>query len=96
MIIKKYNLSVQEYRKFSFLLDTTNVFIFIIFKDSVYIQECVPENLDLKIKVWTGIDNLVDDNKAILASSSSCILPSKICKTLKHREQFIVAHPVRC
>merc|ERR1712062_695757 len=63
-------------------------------KDSVYIQECVPENLNLKIKVWTEIDNLVTSDKAILATSTSCILPSKICSTLKHREQFIVAHPV--
>jgi len=63
-------------------------------KDSVYIQECVPENLELKIKVWTGIDNLVTSATAILATSTSCILPSKICATLKHREQFIVAHPV--
>ena len=56
----------------------------------------MPENLELKIKVWTGIDRLVDNDKVILATSTSCILPSKICETLQHREQFIVAHPVEC
>ena len=61
---------------------------------SCYLQECVPEDLDLKLKVWTSIDNLVTDKSMILASSTSCIVPSKISEGLKHRDQFIVAHPV--
>ena len=63
-------------------------------KDCVYVQECVPENLELKMKVWGQIDEFVDNENAILASSSSCIVPSKISPEMKHKEQFIVAHPV--
>merc|ERR1712098_992017 len=37
-------------------------------------------------------DSLVGDD-IILATSTSCIVPSKISESLTHRSQFIVAHP---
>lgn len=61
-------------------------------KGTKYIQECIPENLDLKRKVWGQIDELADDG-TILATSTSCIVPSKISDFMKHKSQFIVAHP---
>lgn len=61
-------------------------------QDCIYVQECVPENLDLKIKVWKQIDEVVT-SETILASSTSCIVPSKISADLKNKERFIVAHP---
>jgi len=57
-----------------------------------YIQECVPEDLELKRKVWAEIDKLVGE-ETILATSTSCIVPSKISDFMTHKSQFIVAHP---
>ncbi|XP_036356168.1 lambda-crystallin homolog isoform X3 [Octopus sinensis] len=60
---------------------------------AVYVQESVPENLELKKEVLKSID-LYLSNEALLASSASCIVPSKISEELKHRNQMFVAHPV--
>lgn len=56
-------------------------------------QECIPENLDLKKKVFGNLDQYATDD-VIMASSTSCIMPSHFTVDLKHRSQCIVAHPV--
>lgn len=62
-------------------------------KSAVYVLECVPEKVQLKEQVFKQIDELVGAD-TILASSTSCIAPSKFTKGLKHQSMCIVTHPV--
>jgi L-gulonate 3-dehydrogenase len=61
-------------------------------RDAFFIQECVPERLDIKRKVWGQVDSLVSGH-VILSSSTSALLPSAISDGLVNKNRFIISHP---
>ncbi|CAN7278102.1 carnitine 3-dehydrogenase [Rhizobium sp. LjRoot254] len=57
-----------------------------------WIQESVPERIDLKRNVLTQIDAAADP-KALIGSSTSGIMPTELQRDMKHPERMFVAHP---
>ncbi|MFT5426416.1 MAG: carnitine 3-dehydrogenase [Gammaproteobacteria bacterium] len=60
--------------------------------NAIWIQESVPEKLELKQKVHRDIQSFADSH-AILASSSSGFKPSQLQENALQPEQIIIAHP---
>ncbi|KUF09974.1 3-hydroxyacyl-CoA dehydrogenase [Pseudoponticoccus marisrubri] len=58
-----------------------------------HVQENVPERLEIKLPVWAELDALAPAD-AVLASSTSALLPSKFTEELKGRHRCVVAHPI--
>ncbi len=58
-----------------------------------YVQESVPDNYEIKNHVFNEIDTLAPDH-AILASSTSGLLMTKIQKVTTRPEQCVLVHPV--
>jgi len=56
------------------------------------VQECVPENYKLKIRLMKEIGKYSKSN-AIISSSSSGLLPSRIYSKCKNPSRTIIAHP---
>jgi len=61
--------------------------------DAHYVQESTPEVLDSKRAVYAELDRLAP-GEAILASSTSALLPSRFTDHLTGRERCLVAHPI--
>ncbi len=60
--------------------------------DADFVQESAPEREDLKRKLHARIDAAANPN-AIIASSSSGLLPSRFQADCKHPERIVVGHP---
>lgn len=61
-------------------------------KDADFIQESVPERLDLKRSVLEQIDRAAKP-EALIGSSTSGLLPSDLQINMRHPERLVVAHP---
>ncbi|XP_008578959.1 PREDICTED: lambda-crystallin homolog isoform X1 [Galeopterus variegatus] len=85
----KGSLSVEE--QLSLISGCSNIEEAV--EGALHIQECVPENLQLKKKIFAQLDRIIDDT-VVLASSTSCLMPSKLFAGLAHMRQCLVAHPV--
>ncbi|KAG5890019.1 hypothetical protein JTB14_012641 [Gonioctena quinquepunctata] len=62
-------------------------------ENATIVQECVPERIDIKRRVWKQVDEIVSPN-TILSSSTSTFLPSSMSDHLNNKKNFIVSHPV--
>lgn len=58
-----------------------------------WVQECGPEKIDAKRALFARLDELSHPD-AILASSSSALLPSAISDGLRGKHRCLVAHPI--
>lgn len=61
--------------------------------DVGYVQECVPEIVELKQAVTCAIAEIAPAD-AVLASSTSGLVPSSFTATAVGRERCVVAHPI--
>jgi L-gulonate 3-dehydrogenase len=61
--------------------------------DAEHVQESALERLDVKKALFGDLDRLAPPT-AVVASSSSAILPSLFTEQLPHRERCLVIHPI--
>ena len=59
---------------------------------AIYVQECVPEKLDLKRTLFAKLDRLTPPD-VILASASSALTTSAFAADLQGRARMLVVHP---
>lgn len=60
---------------------------------ATYIQECGPENIEVKQRIYANLESVVAED-TVLASSTSGIAASQFTGHLRHPERCLVAHPV--
>lgn len=60
---------------------------------AVHVQENAPEDIEIKRQVFAALDATADE-QAVLASSSSALLPSSFMGELAGKSRCLVAHPI--
>ena len=61
-------------------------------KGATWIQESVPERLDIKHAVFADIESAASET-ALIGSSTSGFMPSELKRGVKHPDRLFVAHP---
>lgn len=61
--------------------------------DAIHIQENTPEKIEIKREIFARLDKLAAPG-AIIASSTSALLPSRFTEELDGRARCLVAHPI--
>ena len=61
-------------------------------EDAFFIEECIPENLELKQQIYAEIEKKAS-SKALIGSSTSGLLPSDLQAKLQNPERLLVTHP---
>ena len=62
-------------------------------KTAIYVQECGPEDLEIKRELFATMDKLAAP-ETVLASSTSALVTSSFTGNLTGRGRMLVAHPV--
>ena len=83
-LFKKNKLNLKNFYYFTSLEKTL--------KDAEFIQECATENYALKTKLMNTIGNYAKPN-AIISSSSSGLLPTRIYSKCKNPKRSLIGHP---
>ena len=83
-LFNKKTLNLKNFKYFTSIEDTL--------KDADFVQECATENYSLKTKLMSSISKYSKKN-AIIASSSSGLLPTRIYSKCKYPERALIGHP---
>ena len=83
-LFKKNKLNLKNFYYFTSLEKTL--------KHADFIQECATENYALKTKLMSTIGNYAKPN-AIISSSSSGLLPTRIYSKCKNPQRSLIGHP---
>ena len=83
-LFNKKTLKLKNFKYFTSLEEAV--------KDADFIQECASENYDLKTRLMATIGKYAKP-KAIISSSSSGLLPTKIYSKCKNPQRTIIGHP---
>ncbi len=83
-LFNKKNLNLKNFKYFTSIEETL--------ENVDFIQECVTENYNIKIKLMNKIGKIAKQN-VIISSSSSGLLPTKIYSKCKNPPRTMIGHP---